>query len=185
VVPVNLRPASEAHLLGNRFGLVFLELPLGAASPRARLAEVRRRMGVLKKAPGAAATFELLWVLGVAPRPLFDAVIDLFATKATAVVTNLVGPREPLFILGARLRQAMFWVPCAGHLGLGVSLLSYGGGVWVGVQSDVGLVPDPERILSAFEEELEALGVSRPSRIAGRRKPLRSPAARRRPAAAR
>ena len=168
VVPVNLRPAGDAHRLGNRFGLVFLQLPLGVDTPRARLAEIRRRMRALKESPGAAATFELLWLLGRMPRPLFDAVLDLFATKATAVVTNVVGPREPLFILGSRLRQAMFWVPCAGHLGLGVSLLSYAGRVWVGVHSDVGLVPDPEHIVSAFEEELVALGVARPERRAVR-----------------
>ena len=95
------------------------------------------------------------------------------------MVTNVIGPREPLTILGARLRQAMFWVPCAGHLGLGVSLLSYAGQVWVGVHSDVGLVPDPERIVSAFEEELEALRLTRPSRRIERRK-AHAPAARRR-----
>jgi hypothetical protein len=86
-------------------------------------------------------------------------VVDLFATKATTVVTNVVGPPETLSILGAPLRQAMFWVPCAGHLGLGVSLLSYAGNVWVGVQADVGLIPHPEKILTAFEEELKVLRV--------------------------
>lgn len=161
VIPVNLRRAAEAHELGNRFGLVFLQLPLGVGSARARLVEVRRRMRALKESPGAAAIFELLWLMGRAPRPLFDAVIDLFATKATAVVTNVIGPREPLWILGSKLRQAMFWVPCAGHLGLGVSLLSYAGQVWVGVHTDVGLIPDPQAIVSAFEEELEALRVRR------------------------
>ncbi|HZX43609.1 MAG TPA: wax ester/triacylglycerol synthase family O-acyltransferase [Myxococcaceae bacterium] len=184
VVPVNLRPASEAHRLGNRFGLVFLALPLGIESPKARLAEVRRRMRALKASPGAAATFALLWLLGRMPRPLFDAVIHLFATKATAVVTNVVGPREPLSMLGARLRQAMFWVPCAGHLGLGVSLLSYAGNVWVGVHSDVGLVPDPERIIGAFEEELDALRLAGPARGPEHRKSRRAPAARRRSASA-
>ena len=178
VVPVNLRPAGEAHLLGNRFGLVFLALPLGLDSPGARLTEVRRRMRALKQSAGAAAIYELLWLMGVAPRPLFDAVLELFATKATAVVTKVIGPREPLSILGARLRQAMFWVPCAGHLGLGVSLLSYAGQVWVGVQSDVGLVPDPERIISAFEEELEALRLRHSSRKIVRRR-ARAPSARR------
>lgn len=182
VVPVNLRPASEAYLLGNRFGLVFLQLPLGVERPKLRLEEIRRRMRALKDSPGAAATFELLWVMGMAPRPLFDAVVDLFATKATLVVTNVVGPSEPLSILGARLRQAMFWVPCAGHLGLGVSLLSYAGHVWVGVHSDVGLIPDPERIVSAFEEELDALGVTRPRRRTERGRVRRPPARRRRAA---
>jgi diacylglycerol O-acyltransferase / wax synthase len=159
VVPVNLRPANEAHLLGNRFGLVFLSLPLGDQEALPRLKELHRRMLALKKSPDAAATWMLLWVMGQLPRPLFDLVVDLFATKATTVVTNVVGPREAIWILGARLRQAMFWVPCAGHLGLGVSLLSYAGSAWVGVQVDGGLIPDPEQILTAFEEELKALRV--------------------------
>ena len=170
VVPVNLRAPGQAHQLGNRFGLVFLGLPLGLESPAARLVEVRRRMRALKRSPGAAATFELLWMMGVSPRPLLDAVVDLFATKATAVVTNVIGPEKPLSILGAPLRQAMFWVPCAGHLGLGVSLLSYAGQVWVGVHSDAGLVPDPERIISAFEEEL-AVFVAGSARRKARRRP--------------
>jgi len=171
VVPVNLRPLDRAHELGNWFGLVFLQLPLGLDSPRARLLEVRRRMGLLKKSPGAAAIFELLWMMGLAPRPLFDVILDLFATKATAVVTNVVGPREEISILGSRLRQAMFWVPCAGHLGLGISLLSYAGQVWVGIQTDAGLVPDPERIVAGFEEELAAFRTAIPvRRIRGRKR---------------
>ena len=157
VVPVNLRPPSEAHLLGNRFGLVFLELPLGIEDSLDRLFEVRRRMRAIKDSPEAAAIFEVLWAVGVAPRPVFDLVLDIFASKATAVVTNVVGPREEISIAGVPLRQAMFWVPSAGHLGLGVSLLSYAGKVWLGVQGDAGLVPDPERILAGFEAEVEAL----------------------------
>ncbi len=161
VVPVNLRPASEAHLLGNRFGLVFLSLPLGLEGTFERLEELHRRMLALKKSPDPAATFGLLWMMGQLPRPLFDLVVDLFGTKATTVVTNVMGPKEAISLLGVRLRQAMFWVPCAGHLGLGVSLLSYAGRVWVGIQSDVGLIPDPEEILTNFELELKALRAGR------------------------
>ena len=169
VVPVNLRPASEAHRLGNRFGLVFLSLPLGIQDTLGRLEELRRRMQALKRAPDAAATFQLLWVMGLAPRAFFDLVVNLFAAKATAVVTNVVGPREPIKLAGVRVRQAMFWVPCAGHLALGVSLLSYAGRVWVGVHTDAALIPDPERILDGFERELKAL------RAAGRRARKRPP----------
>ena len=157
VVPVNLRPASEAHLLGNRFGLVFLGLPLGVEDTLDRLFEVRRRMRAIKDSPEAAAIFEVLWAVGVAPRPVFDLALGIFASKATAVVTNVAGPREPISIAGVPLRQAMFWVPSAGRLGLGVSLLSYAGKVWLGVQGDASLVPDPERILEGFEAEVEAL----------------------------
>jgi diacylglycerol O-acyltransferase / wax synthase len=174
-VPVNLRPPGEAHLLGNRFGLVFLSLPLGIEGTFARLGELHRRMQALKKSPDAAAIWGLLWVMGQLPRPLFELLVELFATKATAVVTNVVGPKEAIAFLGVRVRQAMFWVPCAGHLALGVSLLSYDGRVWVGIQADVGLIPDPEEILVGFEEELTLLravrrraGSKRSSSPAGR-----------------
>jgi WS/DGAT/MGAT family acyltransferase len=157
VVPVNLRPHAESHRLGNRFGLVFLGLPLGIEDPLERLFAVRRRMRALKDSAQAAMIYQVLWAMGVMPRPVFDLAVDIFGSKATAVVTNVVGPKERISIAGAPLRQAMFWVPCSGHLGLGVSLLSYAGSVWVGVQSDAGLVPDPERILAGFEDEVDAL----------------------------
>ena len=157
VIPVNLRPQSEAHRLGNRFGLVFLPLPLGIEDPLERLFETRARMRALKQSPEAPAIFELLWAIGAAPRRLFDLVQDIFATKATLVVTNVAGPRAPISIAGSSIRQAMFWVPSAGHLGLGVSLLSYAGEVWLGVQADARLIPVPDEILDAFSAEVDAL----------------------------
>ena len=181
VVPVNLRPASEAHLLGNWFGLVFVSLPLGIEETVARLKELHSRMEALKKSPDAPAVWALLWVMGQLPRPLFELLVDVFASKATAVVTNVVGPKEAISLVGVRLRQAMFWVPCAGHLGLGVSLLSYAGLVRVGIQADVGLIPDPERILAGFEDELTALrALRRPADAKRRPHPAGTPRPRKR-----
>jgi hypothetical protein len=51
----------------------------------------------------------------------------------------------------------MGWVPQAGPLGLGVSILSYAGQIRVGVLSDEGLVPNPEALLAAFRDEHRAL----------------------------
>jgi diacylglycerol O-acyltransferase / wax synthase len=157
VVPVNLRPLEDAHKLGNQFGLVFLELPLGIEDPLERLFEVRRRMSALKGSPEAVVTYQILRAIGAAPRLVFDFVVDVLGRKATAVVTNVIGPRERIGLAGAPLRQAMFWVPCAGRLGLGISLLSYDGHVWLGIQSDAGLLPDPERLLESFYAEVHVL----------------------------
>jgi WS/DGAT/MGAT family acyltransferase len=157
VVPVNLRPLAEAHQLGNQFGLVFLELPLGVTEPLDRLFEVRRRMTAIKRSPEAYLTFQILRAIGTAPRQIFDLVVDLFQRKATAVMTNVIGPREPIRFAGATMRQAMFWVPCAGRLGLGVSVLSYAGRVWLGVATDAQVIPDPHAVLEGFDAELAAL----------------------------
>jgi hypothetical protein len=58
----------------------------------------------------------------------------------------------------------MFWVPQSGHLGLGISLLSYAGEVRVGVSADAGRMPDPEALIAALEAEL---GVGTAPDVAG------------------
>jgi hypothetical protein len=130
---------------------------VGIEDPLDRLFEVRRRMRALKSSPQALAVYQVLWAMGLAPKPVFDLALRIFASKGTAVVTNVVGPREPISIAGAQLRQAMFWVPSAGRLALGVSLLSYAGKVWMGLQCDAAIVPDPAALLGGFEEEIAAL----------------------------
>lgn len=157
VVPVNLRPIEDAHRLGNEFGLVFLSLPVGIEDPLERVFEVRRRMTAIKRSPEAYLTFQILRTIGAAPRQIFDLVVELFGRKATVVMTNVVGPRERLALSGVPLRQAMFWVPCAGRLGLGISVLSYAGEVWLGLNADAHVIPDPRAILDGFDAEIRAL----------------------------
>jgi hypothetical protein len=83
--------------------------------------------------------------------------LDLLANKATAVMTNVPGPQQPLFLAGARLGQIMFWVPQSGDIGMGVSILSYAGGVQFGLITDAGMVPDPEGVIAGFRPEFERL----------------------------
>ena len=156
-VPVNLRPLAEAHRLGNQFGVVFLSLPLGIESPRERLVEIKRRMDELKSSLQPLVAFGMLSAIGLLPGRLQPLPIQFFGSKASVVLTNVPGPREPLYLAGEPLRRAMFWVPQSGRLGLGISILSYAGEVLVGVASDAGLVPDPGSIVDGFHSELEEL----------------------------
>src|SRR5260370_32648886 len=52
-VPVNLRPADQAHKMGNAVGLVFLSLPTGIADPARRLRAIKKEMDDLKGSPEA------------------------------------------------------------------------------------------------------------------------------------
>ena len=81
----------------------------------------------------------------------------MFAKKATAVMTNVPGPAVALKFCGSTLRQTMFWVPSSGDIGVGVSILSYGGGVQFGLITDVALCPEPQQIIDLFEPEFERL----------------------------
>jgi diacylglycerol O-acyltransferase / wax synthase len=156
-VPVNLRSPDEPPSLGNRFGLVFLALPIGADDPLDRLHDLKRRMQAIKSSAEAVVTFGILNAMGVAPSQLQDLGVGVFGSKATAVMTNVPGPREMLSMAGVPIRGIQFWVPQSGRLGLGVSILSYAGQVTLGIATDAGLVPDPERIIEDFHDEFELL----------------------------
>lgn len=158
-VPVDLRPRDEPVplTLGNRFGIVFVTLPVAEPDPVERVRAVHQRMGALKARAQAASTFAILAVVGALPSWAHRLAVMVLGAKSTAIVTNVPGPREPVFLAGSRLTRLVFWVPQAGSVGLGVSVLSYAGDVWVGVAADHGLVPDPTRLTRAVEDELADL----------------------------
>jgi WS/DGAT/MGAT family acyltransferase len=157
MVPVNLRPLEKAWQLGNRFGLVPLVLPIGIANPIDRLAAVRVRMNELKGGYQPLLAFALLAVAGVLIKPVQHALLGMFAKKATAVMTNVPGPATPLKLCGRTLKQVMFWVPASGDIGMGVSILSYGGGVQFGLITDAQMCPDPDEIVKRFRPEFDKL----------------------------
>ncbi len=157
VVPVNLRGPREMGDLGNRFGLVFLDLPVSTVPIRERLDTIRFRMEALKHSQEAPVSMDVLAAIGFSAQAVQDAVVRLIGTKATAVLTNVPGPPIPLYLAGQPIDSLMFWVPQSGRLGLGLSILSYAGHVYVGVATDAGLVPDPDEILLGFYAEYDGL----------------------------
>ncbi len=157
LVPINLRPPGSGEELGNRFGIIAVELPVGFESPLERLYEVRRRMELLKTSYEPKVTLGLFAGLGYAPQVVQDKLFDLLLSRATAVMTNVPGPQQPLYLAGSELKQMMFWVPQSGNIGMGVSILSFNGEVHFGLVTDAALVPDPEAIIARFAPEFERL----------------------------
>ncbi len=180
MVPFNLRPLDQPvpHKLGNRFGLVFLPLPVGTSGSYRRLVEVRHRMQEIKDGRDGAVSYGLLSLTGLAPEPLERRIIDMFTAKTTAVITNVPGPSEPVYVAGTPVRAVLVWAPTSGHMGMSVSIFSYRGEVTVGLMVDAALVPDPDHIAGRLSKELEAL---RPTR----RSPRRTPGSRQRTRAGR
>jgi diacylglycerol O-acyltransferase len=156
-VPVNLRPEGDGAALGNRFGLVFVDLPIGISDPLQRLYTVHEAMQKLKGSHQAIATFGLLSVIGTLPSALEDPAIAVFSAKASLVASNLPGPREPLLLAGIPISQLLFWVPQAGSIGTGVSMLTYCGQVQLGVISDRQAISDPAVLVGDMAAEFERL----------------------------
>ncbi len=158
VVPVNLRLAADPDELGNDLGLVFLELPIGEASPGGRLRAVKARMDRLKRSAEAFVVSFLLKAAGRASAGAQRLLLRYFASKVTLVVTNVPGPRKPRTLAGRTIRTILFWVPQSSSVGLGISIISYAGEVRIGVAGDAGIVGEPQRLADLFEQELRRLG---------------------------
>ena len=140
-----------------RFGLGTLLLPLHEGNPFARLFLVRQRMNELKGSYQPPLTLALLGAVGVAPKLVQQQFLDILAAKASTVMTNVPGPKQPLYLSGSRLDQVMFWVPQSGDIGVGVSILSYNDSVQFGLITDRHFVPDPEAITPLFAAEFEKM----------------------------
>jgi hypothetical protein len=171
MVPVDVRPPDEPlpPELGNRFALVLLILPSGLGTPFTRLAETKRRMDAIKHSPEALLTFGLIRVIGTAGPDVGRLLVDFFANKASGVITNVRGPAETRYVVGARVTRLLGWVPESGNQTLGTCIFTYDGNVHVGFKVDAERVPDPESLLDAFMDELgqlELLGTEMPPRVA-------------------
>jgi len=157
MVPVNMRPLAQAWELGNRFGLVPLLVPVGTLAPLDRLKLVHQRMNALKTGYQPLLSYGLLGLSGLLNETAQKALSNLFLDKTTAVMTNVPGPQQPIHFCGAEVTQSIFWVPASGDVGMGVSIISYAGGVQFGLITDEALCPEPREIIERFSEEFEQL----------------------------
>ena len=159
MVPINLRPAGVPlpRELGNRFALVMLPLPTGIRAPLARLSETKRRMDAIKVSPEAFITFGLINAIGMTHPRIEEVLVNFFSGKAIGVTTNVIGPMHDRFVAGSRIAGVLGWVPGSGRQTVGVCIFTYNQTVRVGFKVDATVVPDPESLVEAFDQELDDL----------------------------
>ncbi len=164
-VPINLRPAEDKIRLGNKFGLLFLSLPLSITDPIKRLQEVHRRSLALKQSLQSQVVFGFLRVIGMVPHFMERWIINFFGTKITAVMTNVPGPQHPIYLAQKQVEAILFWVPQSGRAGMGVSIFSYCGNVYIGIATDANLVPEPAEIVANIQRQFNQLKERLPDKL--------------------
>ena len=159
ILPVNLRPLDEplSAELGNRFGLAYVSLPVSIDDPHERLVETCRRTTAMKHSAEGPVSFSILDLVGRTPYSVEQSFVDVFASKGTAVITNVPGPRRPVYLAGRRVRGTIGWPPESGNVGLGISIISYDGELTIGLLADEHLVHDPDGILAATAAQVRLL----------------------------
>jgi WS/DGAT/MGAT family acyltransferase len=157
VMPMNMRSSKEMGKLGNKFGFVFVPLPIGEEEIKARLDSVTADMAALKNSDETVATFGIQKGIEFTPHDIQAQLVKQFGGRATAVMSNIPGPPMPLYMAGSKVSELMFWMPHTGDLGLGISMLSYAQQVYFGVSVDNNLVADPSEIIDGIYAEIDAL----------------------------
>ena len=167
-VPVDIRSRfpkdfqPEPDSLGNYFGTVFVPLPVDGESALERLYRIKQETRRLKKSWQPGIAWGLSACASVIPETLRQPLLDVFFRKASAVVSNVPGTPEARYIAGCRITEQMFWVPQAGDIGLGVSIVSYAGQVQFGVVADEAVLTDPAEFLEDCLQQLAELPGSSP-----------------------
>jgi WS/DGAT/MGAT family acyltransferase len=161
MVPVSVRRPGERNALDNRVSAVFVDLPVGLADPRDRLASVRGQMDEYKKAMQAVDARSII-AMGdfVAPTLLslgVRAALQAGQFWCQAVTTNVPGPRVPLYVLGKRMRSAHAYVPIAGGTRCSIGIFSYLNTMTFGINADFDAYPDVDVLSSGIRRGIDEL----------------------------
>jgi WS/DGAT/MGAT family acyltransferase len=143
MVPVSTRAPEQAADLGNQISFVFVDLPVGMAGTADRLAAVRAATARFKEQDRAAGGAAILSSLGVMPAPVKDAAARMAAAPRTynLTVSNVPGPRVPVWLRGCELREAVPVIPLADGHALSIGIFSYADRITFGAYADPHALP--------------------------------------------
>ncbi len=152
--PVSIRSDDQRGSLGNKVSAIFVSLPVGAAEPTARLSEISAQTADLKeKRQALSADFLLNMSDYVAPTLMSLAARAVHRQPfVNLIVTNVPGPQQPLYMMGARLLEAFPIVPLTANLTIVVGILSYDGTLHFGLWADRDATGDLEVLAGGIED---------------------------------
>jgi diacylglycerol O-acyltransferase / wax synthase len=156
MVPVSLR---DGENLGNQISFVFVDLPCDEPDPVRRLQDVHAEMNARKRDRAAAGADQVMKAVELAPRTLRARVSRLVASPRAfnLTVSNIPGPREPLYMLGCELEEAYPVVPIADGHALSIGMTTVKDTACFGVYADSESVPEADVIAAGIEETLDEL----------------------------
>ncbi len=165
MVPVNVRAGAEGAA-GNQITFAFVTLPVATASPVSRLEAIVEAMGELKSSGRIAGSAMLLKGIGALPEPLKDRAARMAASPRlyNLTISNVPGPRMPLYVAGARVSSIVPVIPIPDRHALAIGVLTYDDRAHFGLYADPDALPGARRLGLLVEDATAELEV-----VAGRR----------------
>jgi WS/DGAT/MGAT family acyltransferase len=175
MVPVSTRAPEQAADLGNQISFVFVDLPVQVSSAADRLDAIRTATTRFKEQDRAAGGAAILGSLGAMPGPVKGAAARMAAAPRTynLTVSNVPGPRIPVWLRGCELREAVPVIPLADGHALSIGIFSYADRITFGAHADPHALPQVAELpLALCAAVLDVCALAAPTRR--RRQTLRA-----------
>jgi WS/DGAT/MGAT family acyltransferase len=157
MVPVSVGDLDERW--GNRIAFLFLGLPCAEPDPVWRLRDVHVAMRDRKRGGEPEGADTMLSALSLAPRPVrrlaSRALASSFVSNLT--ISNIPGPRVPVYLLGCPIEDAYPVVPLTGRHGISIGMTSVGDRACFGVYAQTELAEDADRVARGIDEAIDEL----------------------------
>lgn len=145
--------------LGNHYGSAIVPLPVGTLDLAARVHEVREKAArELHSHRAGVRGARLAAAAGALSASVERAFVQFFSRKASVVVSSVRGPRVPVHLCGALVRDIVAWAPSPGTITLSITLTSYAGQVRIGVAERASDVESARRLVVELEREIASVG---------------------------
>jgi diacylglycerol O-acyltransferase len=166
MVPVSVRRPGAGPAYGNQVSAIVVPIGTDVDDPVVRLRGIHAATSAAKELHEAVAAPELMdWSVVAGPAVMSLAarlyssmrLSDVTQPPFNLVVSNVPGPRTPLFCGTSRMRSLHPFGPLGEGLGLNISVISYGDSLDFGLIACPDLVPDVDGVAAALRRELDAL----------------------------
>jgi diacylglycerol O-acyltransferase / wax synthase len=159
MVPVNVRDQGAASDLGNRISFMFIDLPCDEPDPVDRLLRVHTATRAGKESGRPEGGDTVMRALGFVPRPVQQLAAHAAASPRAynLVISNIPGPREPLFMRGCRLERAHPVIPLSERHALSIGVTTIGSTAGFGVYADRKLIPDADTLAERIDLGIDEL----------------------------
>jgi WS/DGAT/MGAT family acyltransferase len=158
MVPVNVREG-DASEFGNRISFVFVDLPCDEPDPLRRLQNVRREMSERKEAGIPEGGDVVMAAIKYLPRPAQHAITRTIASPKTfnLTVSNIPGPRQPMYMRGCELEVAYPVVPIADQHAVSIGMTTIRDRACFGLYAASEMLPDSDELANAMSASLDEL----------------------------
>jgi diacylglycerol O-acyltransferase / wax synthase len=171
MVPVSVRRSAERGVFGNRISAMTVPIPTDEPDPAGRLARAASLLLGAKRIHHAlpatlltdATNFIPPAVVSLAARTTVD-VLSRTRPPVNLVISNVPGPRQPLYLAGAELVAAYPVSVIVDGVGLNITALSYRDDIHFGIIADRDQMDDVWSLVdglhSALDDLEQALGTA-------------------------